>query len=391
MNAAAPLEEQFAQQLAALPARAARQAALERFARTGLPHRRMEGWRWSDVRAALARKTEAGGRAVPRFAAPHGALRLHFADGRLDDAPALPDGLRLRMEDAPANAGLLHMADLASALAPVGHVLRIDAAPQQVLHLDFTGAGHARLDVQLAAGVRVVIVEDHQAPGGFANAALTYDLGEGAALTRLVRQAGGAGAVHVVSANIRLERTARLCQFSLGFGARLARLDTRLDHGGPDSFARLNGAYLLGGERHGDQTYYADHAHPDCKTAQLVRGAVADSAHAVFQGKFYVARGSQHTDAQMAHDAVLLHDGASVNAKPELEIYADDVICTHGNTCGALDESALFYMRQRGLDDTRARALLVRGFIGAAFDDLGDEALHALMMTPVESWLEDTL
>ena len=385
-----PFDARFADALAALPQSPERTAALTRFAKTGLPHRRMEGWKWSDLGRALNQDMAGQDAALPALPAPQNALALRFADGRLEGEPALPEGLRLRVEDAPVDKAVLHMADLASALAPLGYTLEINAAPDQVLHLDFTGAGHARLDVHLAPGCRAVIVEDHRAAGGFANRALTFSLGKGAALTRLVRQAGGAGAVHVVSTHIRLDAGARLQQFSLSLGARLSRLQTRLVHGGAHARARLDGAYLLDGERHGDQTTHVDHARPDCTTAQRVRGVVRGKARGVFQGKFYVARDSQRTDAQMAHDAILLNDGASVNAKPELEIYADDVICTHGNTCGALDEAALFYMRQRGLSEAAARALLIRAFAGAAFDALEDEALRALMMSPVENWLETT-
>ncbi|PHS27748.1 MAG: Fe-S cluster assembly protein SufD [Robiginitomaculum sp.] len=356
-----------------------------------LPHRRMEAWKWSDVRAALAKTPAPTGTAFTPLALPDGVVTLRFLDGVLQDSPDLPHGVQFDEAGKADFDETLPMAALASTLAHHHYALQISASLSAPLCLRITGQGPISIAVTLAPDCTATIIEDHVCAGGFANVALGYDLGKGAHLKRLLYQQGDASAVHVVTARMALGEAARLDQFSLGFGARLSRLETRLSYQGIEAKARLNGAYLLDDDRHSDQTFHVDHDVEDCTTRQLVRGVVKDRANGVFQGKFYVGRGGQHTDASMNHDALLLNGGACINAKPELEIYADDVACAHGNTSGALDEHALFYMRQRGLDEAGAKALLIRAFLGAAFDDLKDEALHDMMLAPVMNWLEAAL
>ncbi len=368
-----------------------RAEAFARFAKTGLPHRRVEAWKWTDVRQALAKKPDEATSPVRRLKAPSNAMVLRIVDGQIKDIPDLPIGVQLGIGKVVALTTKLPMINLAGALAATSITLRIEGNIDVPLFISVEGQGHSQIKVELAAQSQAHIIEDHGAQTGFSNTALHYVLADNARLSRLVHHKSGAGAVHVVSADISLAKSAKLDQFSLGFGARLARLETWVTYQGEDARARLNGAYLLDGERHADQTFHVDHGVENCTTAQLVRGVVKDSARGVFQGKFHVARAGQHTDASMNHDAIVLNAGACVNAKPELEIYADDVACAHGNTSGALDENALFYMRQRGLDEAEAKALLIRAFVGAAFDDLKDETLHDMMMEPIKLWLEEKL
>ena len=135
----------------------------------------------------------------------------------------------------------------------------------------------------------------------------------------------------------------------------------------------MDGVYLLSGKAHADQTTEVIHAHPDGTTVQLVKGVVGDQARGVFQGRIVVAEGADKTDARMRHDALLLSDAAEVDAKPELEIYADDVSCAHGNTVGALDDEAIFYARQRGMPLEVARAMLIEAFLGEVLDRIEHE------------------
>ena len=151
--------------------------------------------------------------------------------------------------------------------------------------------------------------------------------------------------------------------------------------------ATINAAYLLDGSRHCDMTSYIDLACPDGHIRQSVKGVTADKSRGVFQGKFHVRRPAQHTDAEMRHDAIMLSDTSEIRSKPELEIYADDVACAHGNTIGALDESALFYMRQRGIPLAQARALLTEAFLGSVFDTLEDEVMRESLLEKLRGWL----
>ncbi len=359
-----------------------------------LPHRRMEAWKWTDVRAALAKppvEQSAPDGSIAAPALPKNAIRFCFEGGKLDTLPDLPAGLRLVAGKAPAQENIMPMAALAGKGAPVHYTLFIEAGMDTPLVFRFNGAGACYVNVVLAKGGACTITEYHALENGFANTAIAYDLDANAVLTRLVYQHGSAEAVQIVSARVALGQDAQFDQYVLGFGARLARLETRLSYTGENARARLNGAYMLDENRHCDQTSHVDHEVENCITRQLVRGVVKDRAKGVFQGKFFVGREGQHTDAVMAHDALLLNAGASVNAKPELEIYADDVACAHGNTTGALDAGALFYMRQRGLDEAQAKALLIKAFLSASFDDLNDDIVRGALMEPIELWLEGAL
>jgi Fe-S cluster assembly protein SufD len=170
-------------------------------------------------------------------------------------------------------------------------------------------------------------------------------------------------------------------------GARRQRVETRVVHPGGHATLRLDGAYLLAGKRHADLTTVVTHEGLDGATQQLTKGIVRDQARGVFQGKIVVAEGADRTDARMGHHALILSDRAEVDAKPELEIYADDVSCAHGNTVGALDEDALFYAEQRGIPSDEARALLVEAFVAEVSDRIWNEPAREIVAGFIAEWL----
>ncbi len=363
-----PAEKGFAEAFATLDgADAARVASWDVFAKTGLPHRRVEDWKYSDLRAALKEAD-----------APLSLNAIGFS-------PA-PMG-RYALEAAPA----LTMPALAASFAGAADVfaLGVDAEPVWIEVNVPAGAAHHRvIEIDVAPGAHASVAETYRVQNGaFANVALRYRLGEGATLERVMRQEDDGDGVVVVTAEIALAARARLNQTSLTFGARLARLETHLDHDGPGAEARLDGAYLLRARRHADLTSVVRHRAPDCRTAQLVKGAVDERGAAVFQGRFVVEQAAQGTDARMKHGALLLDDGAQANAKPELLIYADDVQCAHGNTVGALDEQALFYMRSRGVGEDEARALLVEAFVAEAFAHVANDTAREQLLLAARNWL----
>src|SRR5207302_7262357 len=155
----------------------------------------------------------------------------------------------------------------------------------------------------------------------------------------------------VSQAEVTLAARASFGQTMVASGARRQRLETRVQHPGGHAELRLDGVYLLADKRHSDQTTIVTHESTDGTTAQLTKGVVRDQARGIFQGRIVVEEGADRTDARMGHHALVLSDRAEVDAKPELEIYADDVACAHGNTVGALDEDAMFYARQRGMPE----------------------------------------
>ena len=193
--------------------------------------------------------------------------------------------------------------------------------------------------------------------------------------------------MRIATTHVTAWANAELVQHTLAFGGKLSRLETRMAGMGKAVKATINAAYLLDGQRHCDMMSYIDLACPDGHIRQSVKGVTADKARGVFQGKFHVRRPAQHTDAEMRHDAIMLSDTSEIRSKPELEIYADDVACAHGNTIGALDESALFYMRQRGIPLVEARAMLTEAFLASVFDTLEDEVMRESLLEKLREWL----
>ncbi len=203
----------------------------------------------------------------------------------------------------------------------------------------------------------------------------------------MVQNAGEAG-VETAFSTVTLAKGAAIDQTALAFGGKAARLETRIVHDGAGARASLKSAIATTGARHADLTSLVRHDAANCQTRQLHRSALKDRSRGVFQGKFFVSRGAQKTDAQMSAGALLLSDMAEANSKPELEIYADDVKCSHGSTAGALDENAIFYMRQRGLDEHGARALLIEAFLGEIFDGGLHAGIEHILRGRVARWLE---
>jgi Fe-S cluster assembly protein SufD len=193
--------------------------------------------------------------------------------------------------------------------------------------------------------------------------------------------------VSVSEAEVALAPGADFGQTALASGARRQRIQTHVGHPGGGAKLRLDGVYVLAGKRHADLTTVVEHVGTDGVTMQLAKGVVRDQARGVFQGRIVVTPGADRTDARMEHHALILSDRAEVDAKPELEIYADEVACSHGNTVGALDEDALFYARQRGIPEPEARAMLTEAFIGEVIDRIQHEGAREI----VRQWAADRL
>jgi Fe-S cluster assembly protein SufD len=198
-------------------------------------------------------------------------------------------------------------------------------------------------------------------------------------LHRIVLVDEAADAVSIIEADVTLGPGAQLMQTIVTTGGRRQRTETRVRHPGQAASARLDGLYLLSGARQADITSAVTHAGVGGKTSQLTKGVVRDQARAVFQGRIVVQPNADQTDARMGHHALVLSDRAEVDAKPELLIYADDVSCAHGNTVGALDEEALFYIAQRGVPEPEARAMLTEGFLHEVTDRVGNDAVRAFL------------
>jgi Fe-S cluster assembly protein SufD len=238
-------------------------------------------------------------------------------------------------------------------------------------------AHHCALSIEVEAGAVLTLLESYEGAGGayIADVELDIRIGEGGRLQRIVIVDEAADAVAVSTTEIALAADADFAQTVLTRGAKRQRFETRLRHGA-GARARLDGVYLLDAERRGDLTSEVIHSHLGAATHQLTKGCVRGQARGVFQGRIVVNRGADGTDARMGHHALLLSERAEVDAKPELEIYADDVSCSHGNTVGALDDEALFYIEQRGVPEAEARTLLTEAFVGEVIDRIELEGVR---------------
>ncbi len=400
-----PADLALAEIFAADPKRGAGQAeAWEAFEARGLPHRRVEEWKWSD----LARVAPGDLEAAPEQRAPKrpgvfsdlGALEIVFVDGRFvwwsEDDPDAESVVHVKESpDAPNHAAERPLAALAASLAADDEIPLI-VVPKDFARpvwLRFIGeaantARMARVGVLIQEGAEATILESYEADTpGFSSVLVEAFLEDGARLDRVVVQSEAADDVLVSTADVKLSANAVLNQTTLAFGAKLARLETHVRHQGEGASATLDGAYLLDGNLHADQTTTVTHDVPHGVTRETFKGAVTGKATGVFQGKIKVERAAQKTDARMRHDALLLSNTAAVNAKPELEIYADDVECAHGATVGALDPAQLFYMQSRGLEESRAKALLIEAFLGEAVDGVADKGTRARLRELITSWL----
>ncbi len=212
-----------------------------------------------------------------------------------------------------------------------------------------------------------------------------FTIEPGATLTRVIVQ--DSTAFPLSMARVHVAAGARFTQFVLAEGAKLARIETHVGVEGEGAQVELNGVYLCDAGRHADLTSVITHKTGGGVTRQLTKGVARKGGRGVFQGKIVVEHGAQKTDARQYHHGLLLEDGAEIFAKPELMIYADDVQCAHGNTAGGLDESALFYMRSRGVPEAEARALLVEVFLVEAIPDGLPAELHAELLSRIQSWL----
>ena len=423
------LAQTFAQARDRLPGdeaiAARRDAAFDLFAKAGLPHRRIEDWKYTDLRAlmrdakplasppdasAKARANEAGA-----LLGDLDARRLVFVDGafvaELSDlrdlepglvvgslAQALTDGdpvVAARLGKlAPANDAAVA---LNTALMGDGAVIRVasGATIERPLHLLFVAAGKpaamfTRSLVTIDHRARVMLIESHEGPGANdyqVNAALELFAGDGAHVDHVKVVGEGAQALHVSTLAAAIGAHARFNSFSFVSGGAVVRNQLFLRLDGEGTIAGIRSATLLNRTQHADTTLFADHIARDCQSREMFKSVLDNEAHVVFQGRIIVRRHAQKTDAKMMTQALLLSERAEADNKPELEIFADDVQCGHGATAGALDEELKFYLMARGIPPAEAEAMLIQAFLGEAIEGIEHAGLREALIENVAAWL----
>jgi len=267
---------------------------------------------------------------------------------------------------------------------------------EQVEDILFTGVDGAHqkpvLKIILEEGAELTLVERHDGQGAYwKNKVTEIEVGANAKLRHIRFLEDSAEAVNTDMVSITLERDAVYDGFALNMGAKLSRHDIHARISGTNAELSFNGVNLLSGSQHGDTTILIEHEAPHCVSNQFYRTLLDDSARGVFQGKVHVHRAAQKTDGYQLSNALLLSPKAEMDTKPELEIYADDVKCSHGATTGQLDEEPLFYLRSRGLSEADARYLLVESFVNEVVEKIADEGASAMVLAKTTKWIKAAL
>ncbi len=383
---------------------APRAAAVTAFRALGMPGaaagRREEAWKYTSLRAlAEAPLSDRASTATPELPASLAPARLVLVDGRLRrDLSVLPDGIAVTAfaehPDFDPMAGTetrvlaamntMFAADGVTIVVPAG----LDAGTIALLSFTTHGqAAHPRHTVMLDAGARLTLLETAAGTGRYLHNPLTViRLAAGARLTHLRLQDESDAAFHLALIAAELDLGATYDGFTLAAGAQLARTEFHAVLAGAGAHAGFSAAQLLSGTRHADLTSVIRHAAPHGTSRQSVKTVLTGAARGVFQGRIEVARDAQKTDGYQMSQALLLSDAAEMDVKPELEIFADDVKCSHGATLGALDPDQLFYLRARGITEGAARALLVRAFLAEALETVPHAGASAAMAAAVDRW-----
>jgi Fe-S cluster assembly protein SufD len=407
-----------------------RAKAIETYGRLGLPHRRIEAWKYTDLRAritdvhplvkadgagigeaelARALGPDMAGLPAYRLVVVEGDLRADLSDiaelkaagvdvlslGHALEKP--PSWLESALgqvnprEDDPVVA-------LNTALMTGGAALRIGEAvtldqPIHLIQLDGNGepASTVTRNVVVAESASAATLVESFGSLGLAglqrNAVTELRIGEKAALKHIKLQRDGDDALHLSTWLVELGADARYDAFQFSTGASVARNQVYLRFAGEGAAADLSGAFLLRGHQHGDTTLLVEHRVPHCMSRELFKGVLDNDARGVFQGKIIVSPGAQKTDGKQMSGALLLSEGAEFDSKPELEIFADDVVCGHGATSGQIDDDLLFYLEARGIPEAQARALLIQAFVGEALEKVDDEGLRNVLSRAAAEWL----
>ena len=398
---------------------AARRSAIGAFAALGLPHRRLEAWKYTDLRSALKVALPAAVADERSLATPAqletaleglarlDAYRLVFVDGvyapELSQAAALggltftPLAARLLNGEAELGNELLAGSQreaviaLNTAFMSDGAVIDVAAGraltkPVLLVFLRTAGEAHlitTRNHINIGAGARATLIEAHlrlpAAAAGQSNALSELRLGEGAQLSHIKVTLGGEGESHVSTGLARLGAGASYRAFQLTAATGLVRNGVGLTFDGEGGAADVSGCFLGRGSEHIDSTLVIDHAVAGCESRELFKGVLTDKARGVFQGKVIVRPDAQKTDGKQMAQVLMLSEDAEFDSKPELEINADDVVCGHGSTSAEIDKDLLFYFRARGIAAEEARALLIESFIGEAIDKVEEAVRPALM------------
>jgi Fe-S cluster assembly protein SufD len=380
----------------------ARRNAIATLRREGLPHRRIEAWHYTDLRALVGREPQPSAHSkrddlltplLPNsIVVDLGQASATGASGlRVEKTSATPDW-RSPVNHLDRSVDTVRL--LAAAFGAPGARVAVDAetALEQPVELrsEATANGERSFAIcEVGAGAKVTFVErfgsghDRALSTVVANLAL----GDGAEVLWIVDQARGTGETHLGQLNVTLGRGSKFRMFVLNAGGAVVRQEVHTVTEGEGAEIAIRGVNLIEDGQHVDVTTTLNHVAPHTSATEVFRNVVL-GGHGVFQGMIRVAKGAQKTDAKLACNTLLLSDEGDFSAKPELEIFADDVLCGHGATVSEIDGNHLFYLMSRGIPRAQARALLVRAFVDEVVEELEDETIVAVLEARIDAWLE---
>ena len=414
------LSAAFAAVRASLPGKGAvadlRENAFRRFDVSGLPHRRIEEWKYTDLRTLMREakplaepaKTRGVVPALPGVAANliaivNGRYEPGWSEFKPIDGVAVSELFAYAAEpnnplgDVPGKEDIALSLNTAFMTGGIALRVRRGAAielPVHIAHL-FTGdaaaAMYPRSVVVLEPGARLTLIESFAGPAGLdyqVNSALEIAIGEGAQLDHIRVGRDGDAALRVSTMGATVGAKAAYRDFTFTIGGAVVRNQTFVRFVGEGTDAAIGGATLARGRQHVDNTLVIEHAAGGGTSRERFRTVLDDESRGIFQGKIVVEPHAQKTDARMASHALLLSDEAEADNKPELEIFADDVQCGHGATAGALDNTLKFYLMSRGIPEKQAEALLIQAFVGEAIEDVANEGIRDVLIDAAMKWLE---
>jgi len=397
---------------------ALRDDAFRRFDASGLPHRRIEEWKYTDLRALmreakpLAEPAKATG-VVPALPGVE-ASRIAVVNGRFEPSwsnfNTSDSGITLtelfafaaeptnyRLGDVPGKDDTAFW--LNTAFMTGGVALRVKKSasnhkPVHIAHLfagDAAAAMYPRCVVIVEPGAQLTLIESFDGPGVLdyqINSALELIIGNGARVDHIKVGNDGGAALRLSTLGVTVGANATYNDFAFTTGGAVVRNQAFVRFDGEGTVAAIGGATLVRGRRHVDNTLVIEHAAGGCTSRERFRAVLDGQSHSIFQGKIIVNPHAQKTDAKMASHALLLSDEAEAVNKPELEIFADDVQCGHGATAGALDSALKFYLMSRGIPEKQAEALLIQAFVGEAIEEIAHEGVREAIMQAAVSWLD---
>lgn len=361
---------------------------------TALPTRKLEAFRYTDLRPLSAISFApavpfAGVAALPELGLP----RLVFLNGAFsaahsDSFPYLQPFTKF-VEDSTLPLPLInaaHAADGVTLAVPAG-----TDAGAVVLVSYASGAQpfafHPRHRITLGAGARLTVIEINKGEGVYWHNPVTdIVVGEGATLSHFRLQAESTEAFHLATMRAEIAGNGAYEAFTAVMGAKISRAEFHAALTGAQAHTHLNAAQLLRGTQHGDFTSVVQHKAPNCTSRQTVKSVLDGSARGVFQGRIEVDRIAQKTDGYQMNQALLLSATAEMDIKPELQIFADDVKCSHGATIGALDPEQIFYLRSRGIAEAEARSMLIRAFLTEALEPVTHDVALVMFEAAIDEW-----